>query len=464
MLAAVPAKTAATKSSKATAKKKAASTTAKKTTTATAKKTSGTAAKKRATTTKKSTSRRRRYARRRAPVVTAAVRNAAIVEVNDALNVGLALNGSFEPFDNSSALVPFFERLYRLKNDSGPAVHVLHYGDSHSASDDWPSVLRQAFQTQFGDGGPGFVLPGRPFPGYRRYDAAGTNSRGWISEGTMKRRGDGMHGLSGISLNTKRAGETITLSATGEQAELYLLQQPGGGNLDIWLDDAYQGTVATDGELKPIFTSLPGASGPRRYMFRTSTAEPVRLFGSVIQNARGVTWETLGINGAVASIVADWDENILRAHLAARDPAMIVLAYGTNEATNRRWDPNAYESALRSVVMRLRSHAPAATILLVGPPDFRVRSPFALTQIVEIQRRVAYDLNCAFWSWRDRMGGPGAIRNWVFAGFAQGDMIHMNRTGYQLVGRTMFQDLMHVYERFLGARTEATSVAAREDQ
>jgi hypothetical protein len=40
----------------------------------------------------------------------------------------------------------------------------------------------------------------------------------------------------------------------------------------------------------------------------------------------------------------------------------------------------------------------------------------------------------------------------------------MNRTGYQLVGKTMHQDLMHVYERFLGARTEATSVAAQEDQ
>ena len=413
---------------------------------------------------RKTTTARRRRPVHRLPPVTPQQREAAIVDVNNALNAAAELNGAFEPFDNSAALVPFYERLYRLKNLDGPAVRVLHYGDSHTASDDWAAVLRQSFQAEFGDGGPGFAMPGKPFPGYRRYDVSSNSSRGWVAEGTMKRRGDGMHGLGGVSITARRVGETVTLEASGEQAELYLLQQPGGGNLDVWLDGAYHGTIKTRGELKPDATTLPGQPGNRRYRFRTSSYGPVRLLGSVVQNARGVTWETLGINGAQVSLIAEWEQSALVSQFTARDPAMIVLAYGTNEANMRSWDPNSYEAVLRGVIQRLRILSPSAAILLVGPPDCKVRSTFTLTQVVEIQRRVAYETNCAFWSWRDRMGGPGAIRNWLFAGMAQSDMIHFSRPGYQLVGKTLFQDLMHVYERFVGARMEAVSVAAREDQ
>ena len=39
------------------------------------------------------------------------------------------------------------------------------------------------------------------------------------------------------------------------------------------------------------------------------TDAPVRLFGWVAEHARGVTYETLGINGAQASIVFNWLSN-----------------------------------------------------------------------------------------------------------------------------------------------------------
>ncbi len=42
-------------------------------------------------------------------------------------------------------------------------------------------------------------------------------------------------------------------------------------------------------------------------------------------------WETLGINGAQADLLLGWNPEILRAHVERRDPALIVLAYGTNE-------------------------------------------------------------------------------------------------------------------------------------
>ena len=62
-----------------------------------------------------------------------------------------------ETFENVRALVPFFEMLFQSARNKTP-VHVLHYGDSHTASDDFPNTLREQFQSRFGNGGPGFSL------------------------------------------------------------------------------------------------------------------------------------------------------------------------------------------------------------------------------------------------------------------------------------------------------------------
>ncbi len=62
--------------------------------------------------------------------------------------------------------------------------------------------MRVAAQTKYGDGGPGFVQAGHPYRGYRRFDAAGTSSVGWKTEGTMQIHGDPNQGLSGISIST----------------------------------------------------------------------------------------------------------------------------------------------------------------------------------------------------------------------------------------------------------------------
>ena len=402
----------------------------------------------------KAKAKKRRKPLKRPPKVSAAVRTAAIQQVNE------SVDGS-ETFDNGAALVPFFERLFRMK-DGTPAVHVLHYGDSHTASDDFANAVRALFQERFGSGGPGFAMPGQPYQGYRRYDLRSGNSRNWRTEGTPLRPGDGMHGLGGVSLTARRPGETMTLTAAGDDIQLLFLQQPGGGRFDIYMDGVREGVVSTDGALGPASLPLPTTPlGSHSYLIRTRSSAPVRMLGTIVENRTGVTWETLGINGAQASIMNDWDPRLLATHMAKRDAAMIMLAYGTNEANSPRWNPAAYTESLRGVIGRIRELAPAATILLVGPPDCRVKSPSALTEVVEIQRQTALELNCAFWNWRARMGGEGAIRTWVNAGMGQWDYIHMTTAGYQLVGRTLYRDLMGQYDRFLKVRTATENAQAR---
>jgi len=107
---------------------------------------------------------------------------------------------------------------------------------------------------------------------------------------------------------------------------------------------------------------------------------------------------------------------------------------------------------------------------VVGPPDraIRVRGKGWVTldnldMIVEAEREAALAQGCAFWDQRAKMGGKGAMREWVLAGMAQNDHVHLTAPGYHMIGDAMFRDLMSEYDVFVKAR-EALAVAPNVDR
>ncbi|MES1256981.1 MAG: GDSL-type esterase/lipase family protein [Acidobacteriota bacterium] len=341
--------------------------------------------------------------------------------------------------ENAEALAPFDEA---LRAEGGP-VHILQFGDSHTASDDWVNSMRLLLQTKYGDGGPGFVQAGRPYKGYRRFDAHGQNSPGWRTEGTLALGGDANQGLSGVSISTEAAGQTVSLSAAGELLSLFYLRQPGGGALELTADGQPLSTFTTEGETGAGIAEYTLPPGPHELLLRTLDRAPVRLYGWALDNKQGLTFETLGINGAQASLLLGWSEAVWSAGVAARQPALVILAYGTNEANSHRWTPEQYRADLIAVLERVRRVAPQAAILMIGPPDCGKAQPLLhLTDVIRAQRDLAREQNVAFWDWRRQMGGAGAIRLWVTAGYAQADHIHMTGEGYRMVGEMIVTSLL----------------------
>jgi len=344
--------------------------------------------------------------------------------------------------ENPEALEPFYQALR-----SQQPIHILQFGDSHTASDDWVNSMRTVFRTAFGDGGPGFVQAGSPYKGYRRFDARGQSSLGWHTAGTMALRGDPNQGLSGISVSTESPGQTVALEASGEALSILYLRQPDGGQLELTADDQPMGAFTTSGEPGPgvaTYTLLPGL---HRLELRTLDRAPVRLFGWTLDDTRGATFETLGINGAQASVILDWDETIWASELAARNPALVILAYGTNEANSRKWTLEQYRADLNAVLARVRHAVPGVAILMVGPPDCgRLKPLLHLDEVVETQRLIAREQHVAFWDWRAHMGGSGSVRLWVTAGYGQTDYIHMTGEGYRLTGEMIAAALLENHD------------------
>ena len=400
------------------------------------------------------------------PAVSAATRAEAHEGVIEKVSKGAEL-----PVENAAALVPFFEQLYRQQHGelTGP-LSALHYGDSHVAADEWTGDIRERLQMTFGDGGSGYSIAGRPWNSYRRFDVKSGSTRGWHSDGLVGRTGDGIYGLGGISMSTATPHQSIYLLAEGQRFELYYLRQPGGGAIQVYDNGTPVERISTDGETAPNYFHYDTEPGQHRLEVETLDHAPVRLFGWVAEKPTGVTYEALGINSAQASLILNWNDAVLKSNIERRNPALIVLSYGTNEAGRKDWTLETYRDMFARVIERLRADAPAATILVIGPPDrsIKVRGKGWVTldgmdTIVEAERQAALAQGCAFWDQRAKMGGKGSMRQWVQAGMAQADYTHLTAPGYHILGDAVFRDLMSEYDLFVKAR-ESLAVAPNVGQ
>ncbi|MDZ7639349.1 MAG: GDSL-type esterase/lipase family protein [Bryobacterales bacterium] len=414
------------------------------------------------TAKKKTSTRKSRRRRPSAASLAAAAKAKELASTKVAEQIGEPTN---EYLEQPGALVPFFEQLYRQENrlNRGP-VRVLQFGDSHTAAHFWTSTVRGALQSRFGNGGSGFIHAGKPWVGYRRFDVATGASPGWHSEGLVgkpSQRGDEFQGLGGVSVQATRAGSWISLDATCSTLEIQYLQQPGGGLFRLYDSGELVAEQSTDGELGPGILQLSTFEGPHEFKIVTATGAPVKLYGWVTEEPLGVTYEPLGISGANASITSRWNRGLFQHFLARRDPALIVVAYGSNEAGQLAWTYEKYFEEFDALLKKIRAASPAASLLVVGPPDrlwYQRRGGWKaaprMDVVVRAQRDAARANRAAYWDTQTRMGGPGSMREWVRAGLAARDYVHFSADGYRRLGDVLYRDLMVQYNEFKTLRNE----------
>jgi lysophospholipase L1-like esterase len=144
--------------------------------------------------------------------------------------------------EGQNPLETFFQALENLESppeDSPqpPAVHIIHFGDSHVASDYWAGVLRERLQGRFGDAGPGFVLPGRPWQSIRYAEAKSLDGQGWRTDGLRLGENDGVIGLGGMSMESYREASPASAFATFSQFQILAATTPESTCLQVQVDD-----------------------------------------------------------------------------------------------------------------------------------------------------------------------------------------------------------------------------------
>lgn len=407
----------------------------------------------------------------------AAVPDTPMPAVDSATAQAMLAPAGAQPFRNVRQLDKYFaalqaEQAAKAAGVQAPTVRALQFGDSHTAADMFSGEMRAQLQARFGNGGLGFQFPGHPFAGYKLAGSQRAQTSGWVTQGNrFTQLGDGDTGLGGIAISTGRPGESVFVTTTCETLQVQYLRQPGGGAMDFSDNGQPVSEIrtASDGDARSSGTFTYACTpGEHEFQLITMDAAPVRLLGWVTESA-GVTWECLGINGAVAPLILRWNHQMFADYLAQRNPQLIVLAYGTNEASNSDERNAEYVEQFRQVVQTLHRVAPGAAVLVLGPYDRSVKvgrgrrakwtTSTAIDRVIADQQTVCRTDGCAFYDQRARMGGPGAMMRWSAQGMAAYDHVHLAGAGYRVLADALYSDLMSAYNNYLRSHPPASATA-----
>jgi lysophospholipase L1-like esterase len=160
----------------------------------------------------------------------------------------------------------------------------------------------------------------------------------------------------------------------------------------------------------------------------------------------GFVLDTLGINGAKFSTILAWDEAAWAAELGRRDPDLVILQYGTNEASDVNVKPSVFGGHVAKVVARVRRVKPDVDCLVLGPTD-RADREDQMPRLRDALRDAARSAGCGFWDTYAVMGGRDSIQTWQtdVPPRAARDGTHLTPKGYRDLGERLFADLMKGY-------------------
>jgi lysophospholipase L1-like esterase len=336
-------------------------------------------------------------------------------------------------------------------------VRVLHFGDSHAAAKEALREYRGILQAQFGEGGPGFGLPWAQ----KVVGVSAQASTGW-----RKDSGAGPT-LCGRWLEASRAGERATLEGRFSRFRLHFLRQRGAGSVRILVDGRTLSELSLPSENPELCLyekELP--AGSHKLEILCLTEGPVRLLGVALENSHGAVHSAVALNGSQASWLLGIPEDLFVAQVRAEAPDLLILAFGTNEANDRRFDVNTYRQSLEALLTRFRKAAPDAVLLLTGPPDAQLPKalPGAMDQVIAEQRSAAARFGALFLDRREAMGGPGSMNVWNQSGLVQRDFVHFTGPGYERLSRlvlgSLFQRLQQTWDGNPDARLAKASHGA----
>ena len=365
--------------------------------------------------------------------------------------------------DSESVLDYFYAALSR--RGANAVTRVVHYGDSPTTADLITGDVRSLLQKQFGNAGHGFILLEQPWAWYQHYGVK-LLSFGWHpTPATLFRVQDGLFGLGGVTFTGMAPTRTHYSMESGRHSylEVWFLRRPGGGLLSLSSGNRKLAEVdtATDETSSGFWSTV--ADPPVSEFDVTVERGEVRAFGVVAETGdRGVVYDSLGLNGGATSVLArifnaaHWTEQ-----LRHRNPDLVVINYGTNEADFGDFIEKEYKFELREAIRRVRVALPKASILIMSPMDRGhwagpglIETLPTIPRIVEIQSVIAHEMRCAFFNTFEAMGGEGSVARWyrMAPPLVAADLIHPHPAGAKTIASSLVKELLVGLARYQSHR------------
>lgn len=373
------------------------------------------------------------------------------------------------PIEHVEHLAAFYAALARsAKGEPNAITRVAHFGDSSVAADAITSTARRRLQARFGDSGHGFMLTAKSNMFYGHRDVSHSESNAWqLASIVRKQLTTGQYGYGGI-VSTGHPGQTAMFGTSSRgpighavsRFEVFYQRYPEGGELGLSVDEGEERVVQTHADAPQDAWEVVSVPDGEHSLTLRARGE-VRIYGvSQERTVSGVVYDALGLVGARAVHLLNADAKHMAGQIRHRDPDLLVLGFGGNEAGNDKMSMQKYAVTLTEVIRLMRAGKPQMSCMLFGPLDQGERNARGdiqtlgpLPGIVDVQRQVSKEQGCAFFDTYKAMGGYGAVGRWYNARprLFGPDLRHATPTGYAIIGDMYYQALMKGFADYQAA-------------
>lgn len=331
-----------------------------------------------------------------------------------------------------SALSAFYRSLQHTNIES---VRVVHFGDSQIEEDRITSTLRRYLQSEYGGGGVGLIPLHQTIPtltlcqrlyinnvmqttqqGPKRYLVYGPRSM---------RRSNNHYGMMGQVA-------VMNDSLVSGSEDIILKVEPMSAKP---ASDTYFSQIRVFADTTICFTTSE--------LHDSSTVAEIHLTGSgdvygiSLETPKGVMVDNIPMRGCNGNVFTQMDSLQLATYFRETHTTLIILQFGGNSMPYAK-DESSIRFAvytLRQQVRYLRSCAPDASILFIGPSDMltsidgEIQTYPLIPYMDHLLSQMAHSESIAYFSLYKAMGGKNSMIEWQSKGWAGSDGVHFTRKG-----------------------------------
>ena len=369
--------------------------------------------------------------------------------------------------DSRTYLAAFYAS---LDSTGSMPVRVVHYGDSQIEEDRITNILRERWQQEYGGGGIGLLplhqtIPTRSIRQWLSINGVVQTTQGgpkrYLVYGPRSMRMDsddyGVMGQVAVMDSTLVAGSekvvmNIEPTSKKNQTHNYF------SRLRV-LSDSIRGYVLAKDSMYTIGDFLPDSCVRCEIHLQGKG----KVYGVSLENATGVIVDNIPMRGCSGNIFTKIDSTQLSDFYKETNTRLIILQFGGNmipQTENPSTISGYVRTTLRQQVRYIRSCAPEASILFVGPSDMSTNIDGQMTTyplvpyMDKLLKKMAAEEQIAYWSMYDAMGGKDSMVRWVEVGLAGSDYVHFTRAGANKVGKMLYEWLMTYQPDSLNTKLE----------
>ncbi len=368
--------------------------------------------------------------------------------------------------DSIGGLHNFFASLVQTQKNKGK-TRIGYFGDSMIEGDLISQDLRSLLQKMFGGSGVGFMPVTSIVAGFRQ-SVRHTFSKNWTEYNMLDNNGaEHPLGISGhVFIPVTTAGGDTTANAAGswvgfagvsrkclekfEKVKLYY-----GKSEALNYVSCGSGVKRLNGDAavnEVLLNEYPVQNIRVNFIAKNS----MDVYGFSLESDTGVLVDNLSFRGNSGMPLTKMSYNVLNGLNKYMDYDLLILQYGVNVVNHNVKDYSFYEKGMNAVVKHLRLCFPRTSILVVSAGDKGYRKDGemgtdpAVPLVVEAQKKVAKDNNCAFWNLFEAMGGEKSMAHWVEGDtvYANKDYTHFNFRGANRIGTLLYNKLISEYSDY----------------